>query len=143
MTSSEESNIQKKVDESWKSQVEKEKSAPSKGTPPPREAGTPSPQRPQESASSQGFGAFLSSLSMQAMIALGEIPHPMTNAPEEDLEQARYVIDVLGMFQDKTRGNLTPQEEQLLKGLLYELRMKYVAKTQQIARAAQQGKPPQ
>ncbi|MBI3615916.1 MAG: DUF1844 domain-containing protein [Candidatus Omnitrophica bacterium] len=65
------------------------------------------------------------------MMALGEVPHPVTNARQEDLEQARYLIDVLGMLQEKTKGNLTPEEADLLEGLLYELRMKYVAKTKQ------------
>jgi len=74
------------------------------------------------------FNLFLSSLSMQAMVALGEAPHPMSGAPQEDLEQARYIIDVLGILQEKTQGNLTQEESGLLEGLLYELRMKYVEK---------------
>ena len=73
---------------------------------------------------------FLSSLSMQAMVALGEVAHPGTGLAQEDPEQARYLIDVLGILQEKTQGNLTQEEAALLDGLLYELRMKYVEKTQ-------------
>ena len=125
--------FEKRVDESWKEQVQKERemirAKESKGQP---------PQQPQAAARGPSsreapagdFSMFLSTLSMQAMMALGEMPHPATNAPQEDLEQARYLIDILGMLQEKTKGNLTQEESTLLEGVLYELRMKYVAKTQ-------------
>ena len=67
---------------------------------------------------------------MQALIALGEMPHPATNQPHPDPEQARYLIDLLGMLQEKTKGNLNPEEANLLENILYELRMKYVAMLQ-------------
>jgi hypothetical protein len=66
---------------------------------------------------------------MQALMALGEVPNPATGQPQADLEQARYLIDILGMLQEKTHGNLTSEESTLLEDLLYELRMKYVAQT--------------
>ena len=139
---------EKKVDESWKEQVEKERKMPP--PPPQRPAPPPPPQQsqpqqpqsrpqPRKPAASPGghrempvadFNLFLSSLSMQAMVALGEVAHPATGAPQEDLEQARYLIDVLGILQEKTQGNLTQEESGLLEGLLYELRMKFVEKTQ-------------
>lgn len=128
--------MDKRVDESWKEQVEKEKSQ--AAAPPPRAAGPQSsaPGRdepaPSRKAPSGEFGMFLSSLSMQAMMALGELPHPVTQERQEDLEQARYLIDILGMLQAKTQGNLTAEEGQLLEGLLYELRMKYVSKTREV-----------
>lgn len=128
--------MDKRVDESWKEQVEKEKSQ--AAAPSPR-AGGPQPPAPgrDEPASSRKapsgeFGMFLSSLSMQAMMALGELPHPVTQERQEDLEQARYLIDILGMLQAKTQGNLTAEEGPLLEGLLYELRMKYVSKTREV-----------
>lgn len=73
---------------------------------------------------------FLSSLSMQALMALGEVAHPVTGLAQPDPEQARYLIDILGLLHEKTQGNLSPEEASLLEGLLYELRMKYVEKTQ-------------
>ncbi len=135
---------EKKVDESWKEQVEKERQMPQ---PPPQRTAAPAQQsqpqqprsQPRKPADSPGghrempmadFNLFLSSLSMQAMVALGEVAHPATGAPQEDLEQARYLIDVLGILQEKTQGNLTQEESGLLEGLLYELRMKFVEKTQ-------------
>ena len=125
-------SFEKRVDESWKEQVQKERelirAKESKGqTQPPQSAARgPGPRE----APAGDFAMFLSTLSMQAMMALGEVPHPATNAPQEDLEQARYLIDILGVLQKKTKGNLTPEETSLLEGVLYELRMKYVAKTQ-------------
>lgn len=134
---------EKKVDESWKEQVEKErKTLP--GSEPPKSAQpqAPRPEPPAASSARQqpprrggappqsDFAMFLSSLSMQAMVALGEMAHPATGLSTPDLEQARYLVDVLGLLHEKTQGNLTPEESALLDGLLYELRMKYVEKTQ-------------
>ncbi len=139
--------MDKKVDESWKDQVEKEKllagqeqprpGAAASGRPAPAGRGAETrggpasgPARGAGQAPETDFGYFLSSLSMQAMVALGEIPHPATNLPQENLDQARYFIDLLGMLQEKTKGNLTAEEGSLLEGVLYELRMKYVSRTQ-------------
>ncbi len=61
-----------------------------------------------------------------AMMALGQIPHPVTNQVEKNLEQAKYVIDLLGVIEEKTKGNLTEQEEQGMTNLLHQLRMVYV-----------------
>lgn len=145
--------MEKKVDESWKEQVEREKRLqPGGGEPPPRTGGpsvsagrgaktraggaetagraAPSGAGRGKQAPETDFGFFLSSLSMQAMVALGEIPHPATNLAAENLEQAKYFIDLLGVLQEKTKGNLSQEEESLLDGVLYELRMKYVSRTQ-------------
>jgi len=129
-------SAEKRVDEDWKERVEREKAGqqvepgPSRGQPPePRPApAEPEPAGEEQGSPKQDFRMFLSSLSMQAMVALGEMPHPATRQPQEDLEQARYLVDVLGMLEQKTRGNLSPEEASLLEGALYELRMKYVAK---------------
>ena len=60
------------------------------------------------------------------------MPNPYTNKKEENLDAARHTIDILAMLQAKTRGNLTPDEDHLLDGVLYELRMKFMAKTNRI-----------
>lgn len=132
--------MEKKVDESWKEQVEKEKRQVGAEKPRPEAASSgpgPDPQGGSATRAGRGaqvpetdFGFFLSSLSMQALVALGEMPHPATNLPQENIEQARYFIDLLGMLQEKTKGNLTHEEASILEGVLYELRMKYVARTQ-------------
>lgn len=125
------SQIRKKVDEDWKAQIERERSAAQGGRPSPERprAQEPQQQGPQEKSPAD-FGVFLSTLSMQALVALGEVPHPQTRAQEIDLEQARYLIDLMGMLQEKTKGNLTAEEAQALEGILYELRTKYVTKAQ-------------
>jgi len=72
------------------------------------------------------FSMFITGLSMQALISLGEIPHPVSNKKEPNLNQAKYMIDTLGMIKEKTKGNLKPDEEKVLEGMLYNLRMKYL-----------------
>jgi hypothetical protein len=72
------------------------------------------------------FVTFVVSLSTQVLMHLGEIPDPMTNKRERDLAAAQHIIDILGMLQDKTRGNLDHEEESLLRSILFDLRMKYV-----------------
>ena len=73
------------------------------------------------------FGTFVMSLASSVLVHLGEIAHPDSDKPELNLPIAKQTIDILGMLEDKTRGNLTQEEAQLLTNLLYDLRMKYVA----------------
>jgi len=75
------------------------------------------------------FDLFVSSLAMEALIALGEVPHPVTRKQAVNLNQARYLIDILGLLEEKTRGNLTVDEDRLVKDTLYQLRMRYLAKS--------------
>ncbi len=125
----------KKVDEDWKARVEKERSLDEPARPvapagPSQESKRDPKQREtkQKEIPQTDFAYFLSSLSMQAMIALGDLPHPATGQLHMDLEQARYLVDTLGILQEKTQGNLTSDESRVLEELLYELRMRYVAK---------------
>ncbi|HAH21400.1 MAG: hypothetical protein A2Y00_03995 [Omnitrophica WOR_2 bacterium GWF2_43_52] len=75
------------------------------------------------------FSFFVTTLAMQATIALGDVPEPQTNKSQENLPQAKFIVDTLGMLQEKTKGNLTQEEAALIEGVLYELRMSYVQKT--------------
>lgn len=75
------------------------------------------------------FNLFISSLSMQALILLGEIDSPFTHKKEENMDQAKYVIDTISMLKEKTNSNLTDEEVSFVDNILYELRMKYTAKT--------------
>ncbi|HEY2664541.1 MAG TPA: DUF1844 domain-containing protein [Candidatus Binataceae bacterium] len=77
------------------------------------------------------FATFVVSLSTQALMLLGEIPDPMTNQKSTDLPAAQQLIDILGVLQEKTRGNLDHDETGLLDSILFDLRMKYV----EVARA--------
>jgi hypothetical protein len=72
------------------------------------------------------FSAFVYSLSTSVLVHLGEIPEPITEKMEKNLPLAQQTIDILGILQEKTKGNLTPDEENLLTGFLYDLRMRYV-----------------
>ena len=75
------------------------------------------------------FSFFITTLALQASIALGTIPNPNTNKKEEDLAQAKFLIDTLGMLKEKTKGNLGDEESKLLESVLYELRMQYISKS--------------
>jgi len=112
--SASDSRSQKKVDEDWKQNVEKEKSAPKE------KAGFVPP--------APDFKFFVTTLAMQASIALGHMPNPSTDKVEEDLIQAKFLIDTLGMLKEKTSNNLSNEETELLENLLYELRVAYLEK---------------
>jgi len=75
------------------------------------------------------FPTFVFSLSSSALFHFGEVPDPNTGATEKNLSMAKHTIDILGMLEEKTKGNLTGDEEQLLKNILYDLRMRYVKET--------------
>jgi hypothetical protein len=140
--------IKKRVDESWKERVEHEKQEPPVAQQPAAPA-SPSPIQPpsspqQAQAAPQPqplggapedeglpearFDLFVSGLAMDALIALGDVPHPVTKKHMPNLEHARYLIDVLGVLEEKTKNNLTVDEARLMKDALYQLRMRYMAK---------------
>ncbi len=73
------------------------------------------------------FSTFVLSLSQAALLHLGEIDDPETGGKSVNFPLARQSVDLLTMLQEKTRGNLTEEEQKLLENLLYDLRMKYVA----------------
>jgi len=72
------------------------------------------------------FSSFIFSLSSSAFVSLGAIPDPNTGKTEKNLAMAQQTIDLLGVLRDKTRNNLTQEEEGLFDHLLYDLRMSYV-----------------
>jgi len=72
------------------------------------------------------FASFIYSLSTSALVHLGEIPEPITEKMDKNLPLAKQTIDILGILQEKTKGNLTQEEENLLNNFLYDLRMRYV-----------------
>ncbi len=75
------------------------------------------------------FSTFILSLASSALVQLGEVPNPDTGNMEENLEVARHTIDILDMLREKTQNNLDADEQRLIDGILYEVRMKYVIKT--------------
>lgn len=72
------------------------------------------------------FSTFIFSLSSTALYHLGEIADPQTGERKQDLPLAKHSIDTLGMLREKTKGNLTQDEERLLDSILTELRLRYV-----------------
>ncbi len=61
-----------------------------------------------------------------ALQNLGKVMNPVTNQIERNLEQAKNMIDILGMLDEKTKGNLNDNEQKLMEHVLFELRMNYV-----------------
>ncbi len=113
-----EEDKKKKIDEQWKENMAKE---------------AKQAQDKAEDFHQPTFSIFLSSLGMQAMIALGKIANPLSNKTETNYDQARYLIDTLEIIKQKTINNLDSQEENLLNDYLFNLRMLYVE--------AKEGKP--
>ena len=95
------------------------------------------PEEPHDRQEEQARGplpqvtlaTFIFSLSSSALVHLGEIPEPETNRTLVDLPIAKQIIDTLGMLQEKTKGNLDQDEEKLLKSVLYDLRVRYIQKS--------------
>ena len=72
------------------------------------------------------FSTFIMSLNASILVNLGLMDDPVTGEKSKDLLMGKQTIDVLSMLQEKTKGNLTPEEDNLLKHILYELRILYV-----------------
>ena len=87
------------------------------------------------------FEKFVASLYMTTLMQLG-LAAPQGEKPMLDLIGARQTIDILGILNDKTKGNLTPAEEGTLRNVLYELRMAYLEVTNLIANPPKDGVPP-
>ena len=72
------------------------------------------------------FISFVLSLANTAAIHFGDVPDPTGQTSEPDLEGAAQMIEILTLLEEKTKGNLTAEERQLLEQVLYELRMRFV-----------------
>ncbi len=92
------------------------------------EAGVPGPGAapPEVSAEDINFPNFILSLMTQTLMHMGEIPDPMTQQVHRDLALAKQTIDLIAMLEQKTKGNLTPDEAHLVAEVLYRLRMQFV-----------------
>jgi len=102
----------KKVDEAWKSTVDQEKAKAVKDKP--------------LAETIPAFANLVSSLGYQALIHLGEMENPMTNQKEKNPAGAKETIDLIVALKDKTKGNLSAEEEQLITKLLADLQLRYV-----------------
>ena len=115
------------VDSDWKAeaQAEKQKAA--------ERAKQRSQQQEQQAGGEQGqgmppatFETLISTMATQALFAMGAIADPRTGQRYQHMELARHHIDMLGVIEEKTKGNLSEEEETTLASTLYELRTRYV-----------------
>ena len=77
------------------------------------------------------FSTFIMSLTSSAFYHLGDMPDPSTGKTETNLPAVQQTIDMLIMLREKTKGNLKDDEIKLIEQLIYELQVKYVAKTKE------------
>jgi len=113
---------EKTVDEDWKKQARAEKEA--------MDAAAGSDRTTSEAPIGElppvTFSIFVQSLATQVLIQLGVIPNPFSGKSEKNPDRAKYTIDILGMLEEKTRGNLSDEESSALDQILYDLRMRFV-----------------
>jgi hypothetical protein len=76
------------------------------------------------------FSSFVLSLSSSILLHLGEIADPQSGEKKKDLALAKQTIDIVNLLKDKTKGNLTEEEQNLLEHILYDMRMRFVKATQ-------------
>jgi hypothetical protein len=128
----------KRVDEDWKRRAQAEKEldalkvggAPAAAAPPgqPGAAATAAPRA--EVKPHPLFRGLIESLASQALLYMGAMRDPMTGQSHQDLPQAQTMIEMLGMIEEKTKGNLAKDEADMLKEVLDEVRLHYVRITQ-------------
>ncbi len=104
------------VDDDWKAQARKEKEQLTEAT----------ESHPQEQAPPASFSELINSLALQVVMSLGLMTMPNGERIPPNLESAKFLIDTLDVLDQKTKGNLTPEEKHFLDQTLYDLRMAYV-----------------
>ena len=87
-------------------------------------------QEPLPPLPEMNFATFVASLNASALLQLGAIDDPTSGTKNKNLPMAKQTIDILSMLQEKTVGNLSEEEGNLLKNVLYDLRMMYVREKQ-------------
>ena len=94
-----------------------------------QEKQTDSPKEKETEPFKIDFSTFIMSLTSSAFYHLGDMADPTTGKKEVNLPAVQQTIDMLIMLREKTKGNLKEDENKLLEQLIYELQVKYVAKT--------------
>ncbi|MCC6492421.1 MAG: DUF1844 domain-containing protein [Pirellulales bacterium] len=125
------------IDEDWKSRVAAEKEAASRTHDPAPEgdataepaaqSSNPQERRARPPLPPPSFDLLIAGFVTEAMVALGQLPHPLSGKYEPDQQHARYAIDMLEVLAEKTKGNLTPDEDRGMRDVLHQLRMAFVA----------------
>lgn len=118
------------VDADWKAQAQAEKDRLAQQEKTSAATGSASASGQSGEPSDQGpttpFAGLVATLATQALLYLGAIPDPETGRAIVAPEHAKMHIDMLAVIEEKTRGNLTKDEEEELKAVLHELRMRFV-----------------
>lgn len=132
------------IDEDWKAQVQAEKEAAAKkvvGEPAGDDVASAGCDQATEPASTAGpkvgevqepamppasIETLITTLATETLVALGQMPHPMTGKAQLHRHEAQYLIDTLDVLRQKTQGNLTADEQQLLDTVLHQLRIVFV-----------------
>lgn len=133
---SENESLKLQVDDDWKNQAQREKetlggapaaaaSAPAKdaSTDAPAKAGGPA----RQAIPPASFELLVQQMVTQIMMSTGEMEHPTTGRRTRNLEVAKHYIDMLAVLEQKTKNNLSAEEQNLLDSALYQMRMQYVA----------------
>ena len=124
------------IDESWKEKAQKEKEKLADA------AAAAAGQAPKQLPAAS-FLALVEDLALRVMLSLGQFRDPMTGEVYLDLEAAKYAIDLLGVLEQKTKGNLEPSEEAALKEVLHNLRLTFVHVSKSAAALGAQAAPPE
>ena len=124
------------VDEDWKEQVQKEKEQlREQESATPVTEGAPQGEPGGQEIPPASMSFLISMLSSQIMMALGFLPDPSGQQPPVDLGMAKHFIDLLGVLEEKTEGNLEEEEKQMLAESLHQFRMAFMQMTAQSAEA--------
>jgi hypothetical protein len=118
------------IDEDWKSKVEAEKEEAAKAKP----AATATPKAEGADASDlndppmppASFELLLTTLATEALVSLGQVPHPVTGKTQVQRNQAKFLIDTVDILRQKTAGNLTTSEQAVVDSLLHQMRLVFV-----------------
>jgi hypothetical protein len=124
------------VDEDWKSQVEAEKEALRHQQAEPDAPDEPAPADDEFELPPASFPLLVTSFATQALSALGQVPDPIEGKTVVRLPVARHLIDSLAVLEEKTKGNLTTEEQRMLTDWLHQLRMIYVSVQNSAGRSA-------
>ncbi len=118
------------IDEDWKSQVQAEKERAARKNVPQAEGASAAANPNQDPDNFEmppaSLELLLTTLATEALMSLGQIPHPATGQITVHRNQAKYLIDTIEVLRQKTKGNLTTDEQQAIDSLLHQLRLIFV-----------------
>jgi hypothetical protein len=119
------------IDEDWKSQVQAEMEALQREVEDSADTSSVAASAAKASGGEQpmppaSFEMLVTSLATEALMSMGQVPNPITGKTEANRGQAQYLIDMLDMLRQKTKGNLTPAEDDLIENVLHQLRMLFI-----------------